>query len=390
MHNAARTAPLRLDRAAAPYRIGGHRALRAFPLFSAMLPSQSFGRLPDGREARLFSLQNKSGARAEITDFGGILVRLLVPDRTGRLDDIVLGFGSVEPYVDRSPFFGATIGRFGNRIGGATFTIDGRTYTLAANNTPGGQPCNLHGGPLGFDKVLWTAAPFDEPGAAGLRLTYLSRDGDQGFPGNLAVTVEYRLTDADELRIDYSATTDQATPVNLTNHSYFNLKGEGRGDILDHQLKLFAARYTPVSSGLIPTGIAPVAGTPFDFTTGETIGARIGEKHPQLEFGNGYDHNFVVDPAPGRALAPAAEVYDSETGRVLEMFTAEPGFQLYSGNWLDGSLIGKRGLPYVKRSGFCLESQHYPDSPNQPTFPSTILRPGERYATTTVYRFSTR
>jgi aldose 1-epimerase len=356
-----------------------------------MFLSQSFGHLPDGREARLHVLTNQSGARAEITDFGGILVRLVVPDRTGRLDDIALGFNSVAPYVDRSPFFGATIGRVGNRIAGAKFTLDGRTYTLAENNTPGGQPCNLHGGPLGFDKVLWTATPFTEPGATGLRLTYLSRDGEQGFPGNLDVVVEYRLTNTNELRISYSATTDKATPVNLTNHSYFNLRGEGRGDILGHQLKLHAARYTPVSAGLIPTGeLTPVAGTPFDFTKGQAIGTRIGEKHQQLEFGNGYDHNFVVDPVAGQKLAPAAEAYDPETGRVLEMLTEEPGFQLYTGNWLDGSIVGKRGLPYLHRSGFCLESQHYPDSPNQPQFPNTILRPGERYTTTTVYRFSTR
>ena len=355
-----------------------------------MFLSQSFGRLPDGREARLHILTNASGARAEITDFGGVLVRLLVPDRGGRLDDIVLGFNSVEPYASSSPFFGALIGRFGNRIGNCRFTLDGTTYTMVGNNTPAGQPCTLHGGNLGFDKVLWTATPFSEPGAAGLRLTYLSRDGEEGFPGNLSVTVEYRLTDANELRLDYSATTDRATPVNLTNHSYFNLRGEGHGDILGHQLKLFAARYTPVSSGLIPTGIAPVAGTPFDFTQGRTIGAQIDDQHEQLEFGNGYDHNFVVDPVAGKKLVPAAEVYESETGRVLEMFTEEPGFQLYSGNWLDGSIVGKRGLPYVKRSGFCLESQHFPDSPNQPAFPNTILRPGERLATTTVYRFSTR
>ena len=356
-----------------------------------MTPAQPFGRLPDGREAHLYSLKNKSGARADITDFGGILVRLLVPDRTGRFDDIVLGFDSVAPYVDRSPFFGATIGRVGNRIADAKFTLDGRTYTLAGNNTPGGQPCTLHGGNISFDKVLWSATPFSEPAAAGLRLNYLSRDGEEGFPGNLDVTVEYRLTDANELRISYSATTDKATPVNLTNHSYFNLRGEGRGDILGHQLKLSAARFTPVNAGLIPTGqLAPVAGTPFDFTKSQAIGARIGEKHQQLEYGNGYDHNYVVDLVASTKLSPAAEVYDPETGRVLEMLTEEPGFQLYSGNWLDGSLVGKRGLPYVKRSGFCLESQHYPDSPNQPHFPSTILRPGQRYATTTVYRFSTR
>jgi aldose 1-epimerase len=356
-----------------------------------MLPSQPFGRLPDGREARLHILQNKTGARAEIADFGGIVVRLLMPDRTGHLDDVVLGFGSVEPYVSGSPFFGALIGRFGNRIAGCRFTLDGRTYTMATNNTPGGLPCTLHGGNLGFDKVLWSATPFSEPGAAGLRLAHRSPDGDQGFPGNLTVTVEYRLTDANEFRISYSATSDKATPVNLTNHSYFNLRGEGRGDILAHQLKLRAARFTPVNAGLIPTGqLAPVAGTPFDFATARAIGGRIAEKHPQLEYGNGYDHNYVVDPVAGKKLVSAAEVYEPETGRVLEMLTEEPGFQLYTGNYLDGSLVGKRGQPYGQRSGFCLESQHFPDSPNQPAFPSTILRPGERYRTTTVYRFGTR
>ena len=356
-----------------------------------MFLSQAFGRLPDGREARLHILTNKSGARAEITDFGGIVVRLLMPDRAGQLDDIVLGFNSVEPYVTGSPFFGALIGRFGNRIGGCQFTLDGHTYKMAGNNASAGQSCTLHGGTIGFDKVLWNATPFNEPGAAGLRLDYYSRNGEEGFPGNLDVTVTYRLTDANELRIEYSATTDQATPVNLTNHSYFNLRGEGRGDILGHQLKLRASRYTPVTATMIPNGtIAPVAGTPFDFTATQAIGARIGEKHQQLEFGNGYDHNLVVDPVAGQKLLSVAEAYEPETGRVLEMLTEEPGFQLYSGNWLDGSLVGKRGLPYVQRSGFCLESQHFPDSPNQPSFPNTILRPGERYATTTIYRFSAR
>lgn len=356
-----------------------------------MIPCQPFGRLPDGREAHLHILQNKSGARAEITDFGGIVVRLLMPDRAGQLDDVVLGFNSVEPYVSGSPFFGAIIGRFGNRIGGCRFTLDGKTYVMAGNNTPAGQPCTLHGGNLGFDKVLWSATPFSEPGVAGLRLTYLSRDGEEGFPGNLDVTVEYRLTDAHELRIDYSATTDKATPVNLTNHSYFNLKGEGRGTILEHQAKFRASRLTPVTAGLIPTGaLASVAGTPFDFATPQTIGSRITAQDQQLEFGNGYDHNYVVDPVAGQKLVLAAEVYEPETGRVLEMLTEEPGFQFYTGNFLDGSLVGKRGQPYPQRSGFCLESQHYPDSPNQPAFPSTILRPGQRYATATVYRFSTR
>ena len=356
-----------------------------------MFSSKPFGRLPDGRETHLHTLQNRSGASAAITDFGGILVRLLVPDRTGKLDDVVLGFDSVDPYVDRSPFFGAIIGRFGNRIGGCRFTLDGRTYVMAGNNTPAGRPCTLHGGNLGFDKVLWQAKPFTEPAAAGLRLTYRSRDGEEGFPGNLDVTVEYRLTDTNELRIDYAATTDKATPVNLTNHSYFNLRGEGRGDILAHVATFRAARMTPVDSGLIPTGsLTPVAGTPFDFSAPHAIGSRIDAADEQLVFGGGYDHNYVVDPQPGAKLAFAAEVHDPESGRVLTMLTEEPGFQFYTGNFLDGTLVGKGGRAYVRRGGFCLESQHFPDSPNQPEFPNTILRPGQRYTTATVYRFSTR
>lgn len=356
-----------------------------------MPTSQPFGRLPDGREAHLFTLQNASGARAEITDFGGIVVRLLMPDRAGQLDDVVLGFNSVEPYVTGSPFFGALIGRFGNRIAGCRFELEGKSYSMVGNNTPAGQPCTLHGGAVGFDKVLWHATPFSEPGLSGLRLSYLSRDGEEGFPGNLHVVVDYRLTAGNELRIDYWAVSDKATPVNLTNHSYFNLRGEGRGDVLGHVLTLRASRYTPVTAGLIPTGeLAPVAGTPFDFTTPQPIGSRIDAADRQLEVAGGYDHNLVVDPTPGQRLAVAAEAYEPETGRVLTMLTEEPGFQFYTGNFLDGSLRGKRGQPYGKRSGFCFESQHFPDSPNQPAFPNTILRPGEWYATTTVYRFSTR
>lgn len=355
-----------------------------------MSSSTPFGLLPDGREATLHVLGNKNGLRAEITDFGGTLVRLFVPDRNGTLADVVLGYNSVEPYAAGCPFFGATIGRFGNRIAGGRFTLDGVAYKMVTNNTPAGQPCHLHGGSIGFDKVLWAATPFSEPGVSGLRLTYRSPDGEEGYPGNLDVTVTYRLTDANELWIGYEATTDQATPVNLTNHSYFNLRGESCGDVLGHEVKLRAGRYTPVTAGLIPTGeIAATAGTPLDFATAHTIGERIDATHQQLEYANGYDHNFVVD-APSLVGAPAAEVFEPETGRVLEMFTEEPGFQFYSGNFLDGSVAGKNGGTYVQRGGFCLESQHFPDSPNQPTFPSTILRPGERYATTTVYRFGTR
>lgn len=350
----------------------------------------SFGKLPDGREAQLYTLTNSRGARVDITDYGATIVRLFVPDRTGQLDDVVLGYNRVEDYVKASPFFGAVVGRVGNRIAHGRFTLDGQTYTLATNNTPGGIPCHLHGGQVGFDKVLWTGELLTVNGAKALRLTYRSRDGEEGYPGNLDVSVTYTLGEDNSLRCDYAATTDRATPVNLTQHSYFNLRGEGRGDILSHRLQLHAARFTAVNAGLIPTGeLAPVAGTPLDFTTANLIGERIDAAHEQLRFAGGYDHNWVLDAARG-TLALAASVEEPTTGRTLEVWTEEPGIQFYAGNFLDGSYIGKRGQPYAYRNGFCLETQHFPDSVNQPAFPSTILRPGAAYRTATVFKFGTR
>lgn len=357
---------------------------------SPAIEMTSFGRLPDGREATLYRLTNARGARVEITNYGAIVVRLLVPDRAGRLDDVVLGYPRVEDYVRATPYFGAIVGRYGNRIAQGRFTLDGQTYTLATNNSPGGRPCHLHGGLRGFDKVLWQAEPVVEGERAGLRLRYRSRDGEEGYPGNLDVTVHYWLEADTTLRIEYEASTDRSTPVNLTNHSYFNLRGEGSGDILGHVLTFQASRMTPVDAGLIPTGrIVAVKGTPFDFTTPHAIGDRVTVADEQLGFGGGYDHNWVLDHPPGES-GLAATVYEPFSGRVMEVWTVEPGLQFYCGNFLDGSNVGKSGRAYQHRHGFCLEAQHFPDSPNQPAFPTTILRPGKTYRTVTSYRFRTR
>lgn len=350
-----------------------------------------FGLTPDGRATSLHTLQNASGFRADIADYGGTIVRLFAPDREGRLADVVLGFDDVAGYVRHTSYFGCLVGRVGNRIAGGRFSLDGREYSLARNNTPAGMPCCLHGGTHGFDRKTWKAEPFTASEGPALRLSYRSSDGEEGFPGNLEVEVVYTVTDDNSLRIAYCATTDHATPVNLTNHSYFNLAGEGSGDVLAHTAAFRAGRYTPVNAGMIPLGwIAPVAGTPFDFTTPHTLGERIEAPHEQLQFGCGYDHNFVIDrdTPPAGAPALAATVADPRSGRVLEMLTTEPGFQFYSGNFLDGSSVGKAGHVYGRRHGFCLETQHFPDSPNQPAFPSIILRPGATLRSTTIYRFS--
>jgi aldose 1-epimerase len=349
----------------------------------------SFGTLPDGRTARLFTLTNARGLRADISDYGGTVVRLLAPDRRGEFTDVVLGFDRVEDYVAHSPYFGCLIGRCGNRIAHGKFSLDGESHQLATNNTPNGIPCHLHGGAAGFDKVLWHAEPLTSPEGGALRLSYRSRDGEEGYPGNLDVTVTYLLTDEDALRIDYLATCDRATPVNLTNHSYFNLAGEGARDVLGHQLTLRASGYTPVDRGLIPLGpVEPVTGTPFDFTEPHTIGERIDWPEEQLRHAGGYDHNFVLDRRDD-ALALAATLLEPDSGRVLEVHTTEPGLQFYSGNFLAGAFAGKRGHIYGRRAGLCLETQHFPDAPNQP-FPSVILRPGNTFRSTTVYRFTTR
>lgn len=367
----------------------GTAATGAFAAASSVTLT-GYGRLKDGREAGLYTLVNANGMRAEITNYGAIVVRLTAPDRAGKFEDVVLGYAKLEDYLAASPYFGAIVGRYGNRIAHGKFTVDGQTHTLATNNSPGDIPCHLHGGKVGFDKVLWKATPQMRENVPGLRLRYLSKDGEEGYPGNLDVTVDYWLGNDNSLRIGYAATTDKATPVNITQHSYFNLKGDGRGDILGHQLMIAAKHTTPVNAGLIPTGkIAPVAGTPFDFTTPHAIGERVNAADEQIKFGGGYDHNWVLDNQSGK-MALAATVYEPTTGRFMEVFTEEPGLQFYCGNFLDGSNIGKTGKPYQFRNGFCLETQHYPDSPNQPNFPNTVLRPGQKLRTSTIYKFSAR
>ena len=356
----------------------------------ATITMKSFGQTENGTETTLYSLTNANGIKADITNYGGIVVRLVVPDRYGNMDDVVLGYNTLDEYLRDSPYFGCIVGRVGNRIAEGKFELDGKTYELVTNNSPADIPCHLHGGTVGFDKVVWQAEPFLENNTPGLKLQYLSKDGEEGYPGNLDVTVWYRLTNDNALQIDYLATTDKATPVNLTNHSYFNLKGEGTCDILGHVVTLKAANYTPVNPGLIPTGvIAPVTGTPFDFTTPHPIGERIDADDEQIKFGAGYDHNWVLDNQDGD-LALASIVFEPVKGRLMEVWTTEPGVQFYCGNFLDGSLIGKSGRPYHRRNGFCLETQHYPDSVNQPNFPTTILRPGDKYQSTTLFRFSAR
>lgn len=349
---------------------------------------KSFGQLQDGTEIHLYTLRNSSGFRADITDYGATIVNLLVPDRHGELADVALGFDNIADYQTRSPFFGATVGRYANRIGPHGFKLDGTTYTPPLNSGPPDARCTLHGGTVGFDKVVWRARTATIDGEPALVFEHTSPDGDEGFPGTLSVEVTYRVTTANELRIDYRATTDKPTPVNFTNHTYFNLHGEGVGTVLDHVLTIAASQITPVDAHLIPTGeIAPVAGTPFDFTSPHSIGDRIDEENQQLKFGNGYDHNWVLDKPDGE-LALAATLEDPESGRSMEVLTTEPGIQVYTGNFLSGS--GKSERSYAPRGAVCLETQHFPDSPNIPEFPNTILRPGKTFQSTTVYRFSVR
>ncbi len=342
------------------------------------LTGTPWGKTPDGEAVELYTLTNAKGVEARIANYGGIMVSLKVPDRSGVPGDVVAGFDSLEGYLKPPPYFGAIIGRYGNRIGKARFSLNGVEYMLAKNDGEN----HLHGGLRGFDKRVWKGQPLSHQS---LELTYLSKNGEEGYPGNLAATVTYTLTDANELKIEYTATTDKTTVVNLTNHSYFNLAGNG--DILGHEVIIQADRFTPVDKGLIPTGeLRNVAGTPFDFRTAKTIGERIEQKDEQLIFGHGYDHNWVLTRS-GSGLELAAKVTAPDTGRVLEVLTTEPGLQFYTGNFLDGTLQGK-GKVYTRRSAFCMETQHFPDSPNKPNFPSTVLQPGEKYHTTTVYRFS--
>jgi len=346
----------------------------------------AWGKMPDGTGVDIYTLANANGVEIKAITYGGIIQSLRVPDRAGRFDDIVLGFDSLEGYLADHPFFGAIIGRYGNRIGKAQFTLDGQTFKLAANNGPN----HLHGGVKGFDKVLWKAEGTKSDAGPGVTFTRTSPDGEEGYPGNLNVRVTYTLTDRNELVVDYHATTDKATPVNLTQHSYFNLAGQASGDILGHELMLNADRHTPVDETLIPTGeLAPVQGTPFDFRQPTAIGARISQDHPQLKYGLGYDHNWVLS-RKGDGLQLAARVHEPKTGRTLEVSTTEPGIQFYAGNFLDGKLTGKAGAVYRHRTGFCLETQHFPDSPNKPQFPSTILKPGAEYRSRTVFTFGAR
>ena len=342
-----------------------------------------FGTTADGTPVELFTLTNANGVELRAMTYGGIIVSLEVPDRAGHLDDVVLGFDSLGGYEKDSPYFGAIVGRFANRIAKGRFTLDGKTYTLALNNGPNA----LHGGLKGFDKVVWQAEPFTNDSGVGVRFSHVSPDGDQGYPGTLTVHVRYLLTDSNQLVIDYDATTDKATPLNLTQHTYFNLKGAGNGDILGHEVMLAADSFTPVDSTLIPTGVvAPVAGTPLDFRTLTPIGAHINDHDRQLTYAGGYDFNWVVRRS-GPGLVEAAHVLEPTSGRTIDVLTTEPGIQFYTGNFLDGTITGKGGKVYPHRSGFTLETQHYPDSPNQPTFPSTILRPGQEYRSRTVFAF---
>ena len=350
-----------------------------------MVKKEVFGTMPDGKAVELYTLTNANGIEVRVINYGGVIVSIKTPDKNGKFADIVLGFDTLAGYLHNKPFFGALVGRYANRIGNAKFTLDGKEYTLAKNNGPN----SLHGGLKGFDKVVWQAQSFEKRAEVGLILKYTSADGKEGFPGTLYATVTYTLTGKNEFSIDYHATTDKATPVNLTNHTYFNLAGEGSGNILGEELMLNADHFTPVDATLIPIGkIASVKGTPLDFTQPTSIGARINDPYEQLVFAGGYDHNFVIN-RQGPGLVPAARAYDPSSGRVLEVDTTEPGVQLYTGNFLDG-VPGKHGHVYNKRDAFCLETEHYPDSPNKPNFPSTILRPGEAYQSMTVWKFSTR
>ncbi len=342
---------------------------------------KAFGKTPDGIAVQLYTLRNSQGMEVKITNYGGIVVSVLVPDKNGKIGDVLLGFDGLDGYLKGNPYFGAIVGRYGNRIAKGRFALGGKTYTLATNNNEN----HLHGGLKGFDKAVWKAEPFSSVEGVGLKLHYLSTDGEEGYPGNLDVTVIYTLTRHNELRIEYAATTDKPTVVNLTNHSYFNLAG--KGTILEHELLINADKFVPVDKGLIPTGqLQSVKGTPMDFTTPEKIGGRISQDFEQLKIGGGYDHCYVLNGPRIHNLAVKA--FCASSGRLLELFTTEPAVQLYTGNFLDGTLEGKGGQIYQKRSGFCLETEHYPDSPNQPAFPPVILNPGQKYSTTTVYKFS--
>ncbi len=342
-----------------------------------------FGKLPSGQPVSIYTLTNGHGVELRAMDYGGIITSLRTPDRNDALADIVLGYDSLDGYLKSTPYFGAIVGRYANRIAKGQFTLDGATYKLAVNNGANA----LHGGLVGFDKVMWRGEPWDSAGKVGVVFTYTSKDGEEGYPGTVKVRVAYTLTDDNEFAVDYSATSDKATPINLSQHTYFNLAGEGSGNILGHKIAIDADTITPVDSTLIPTGVKQsVAGTPFDLRKPTAIGAHIGEPDAQLKIAGGYDHNFVLTRS-GDGMSHAARVVDPVSGRTLDVATTEPGIQFYTGNFLDGTITGKSGHVYQHRTGFCLETQHFPDSPNQPKFPSTILRPGAEYRSRTVFTF---
>jgi aldose 1-epimerase len=348
------------------------------------MKKEIYGTLPDRKEAWLFTLKNINGIEIKITNYGGIVTSIVTPDKNGSFSDIVLGLNKLEDYLDANPYLGATIGRFANRIKEGKFSLGGKDYCLAKNDGNN----HLHGGYKGFDKILWNHEIINSDGKEILKLNYISPDGEESYPGNLNVSISFSINDKNELSIDYLAKTDMDTIINLTNHSYFNLSGEET--ILNHELRLNADKFTPIDNTLIPTGeLRSVENTPFDFRKSEKIGKRINDEHDQLKYGNGYDHNFVLNKNKG-TLVFAAEVFDPLTGRTLEVFTTEPGIQFYSGNFLDGSITGKSGKKYLRRGGLCLETQHFPDSRNRPEFPSVVLKQGEEYKTTTIYKFSVK
>jgi aldose 1-epimerase len=365
--------------------VGGWAAGRGGADAVQRVEKQPFGKTASGQAVDLYVLKNKNGLEAAVATWGGTVVRLRVPDRQGQLDDVVLGFDSLDGYLGEHPYFGGVIGRYANRIAKGRFSLGGAEYTLARNNGEN----HLHGGLKGFDKVLWTAADATTNDVPAVRLSYVSKAGEEGYPGTLSATVTYSLTESGELRIDYSATADKDTVVNLTNHTYFNLAGRNGGDILGHEVEIRASRFTPIDAGLIPTGeLKSVEGTPFDFRKATAIGKRIDADDEQIVRGKGYDHNFVLDGSAD-SLRSVARVREPGSGRVVEVLTTEPGLQFYSGNFLDGTVRGKGGKAYKHRYGFCMETQHFPDSPNKPEFPSVVLKPGQKYATSTVYKFTT-